>query len=152
MTTMDSFSGTLGLLRQIATTTMAIGLAITLNLLIIYITWRFSRTFVEKIFPSTAASNNSRSSNDTKPTAAAANGKVSSESTNDADALWYSVLIVALFLTLLWSATAVFVEIKQMDLLFLNCFWATIVVLGIAVGVAASVVAGTLAIKGVVMT
>lgn len=148
---MDSVYGMLDLLPQIAITTTAIGFTITLNLIIIYITWRFSRTFVERVFPSTSPSKNSRSSNDTKPTTAAIEGKVSSESTNDADALWYPILIVALFLTVLGCTTAVFVETKQMDTLLLNCFWATVVVLGIAVGVVASVVVCTLAIKGVVM-
>lgn len=66
--------------------------------------------------------------------------------------MFYPVLIVALFLTVLWSAIAVFVDVTQMQTVFHNCLWAIVALFGVVVGVVVSVVVGAVAIKGVMMT
>lgn len=149
---MDSLSDALGRLPEIIMTATAVGLTVTLNLIVVYITWKLCRSFVEYIFPSSATYRSGPNTSDTKPTTTKSNANASLLSGKDSDEYWYPLLLVAELVTLIWSLTPPVEAIVQKYEVFPACLWSMMVVWGIAVGFATSVAVGTLAVKGIMMT
>lgn len=150
---MDSL---LDLLSMMAST-MAILLSLSFNLAAIYILWRLCRSFADYLFPfhrfPSLAPNNSTGSGtgDTKPATSDANTKAPVENASLAEGLWYTGLVTALIIAGGVYLVTILEAVQKGGAVFETCTATTAKLLGVMVGVAASVIITAMVVKGLVL-